>query len=281
MDGSARDYRHGAGWAQGAYPYAAITATTPFVLAHLSDPHIGADWGDCDPVERLQTAVESVCALRPAPDAILITGDLADSAADREYERLKELLAPLAAPVYVLPGNHDDRAALARHFGGPGSGGEPVQYVAELGPLRLVVLDTSRPGHDGGRVEPDQLAWLDRELASVPGTPTVLAMHHPPLVTGVPALDAIAIPAEDRWGLAAVLREHAQVQRVLAGHVHRAIAGEIGGRAVLTIPSTYVQLKLDFTSEDLHTTAEAPAIAVHVLIDGGLISHVQTVGPDR
>jgi hypothetical protein len=90
----------------------------------------------------------------------------------------------------------------------------------------------------------------------------------------------MAIPAEDRSGLAAILREHAQVQRVLAGHVHRAIAGEIGGRPVLTIPSTYVQLKLDFTSEDLHTTAEAPAIAVHVLIDGGLISHVQTVGPD-
>jgi Icc protein len=225
----------------------------------------------------LRTAVGSVCALAPAPDAVLITGDLADGAADSEYERLKELLAPLPAPVYVLSGNHDDRAAVARHFGVPGGDGEPVQYAAQLGPLRLVVLDTSRPGQDGGRLDSGQLGWLDRELASFPTTPTVLAMHHLPLATGVPALDAIGIPAEDRSALAAVLRGHGQIQRLLSGHVHRTIAGEIGGCAVLAIPSTYVQLKLDFTAQELAVTAEAPAIAVHVLLDGGLVSHVQTV----
>jgi 3',5'-cyclic AMP phosphodiesterase CpdA len=84
-------------------------------------------------------------------------------------------------PLYVLAGNHDDRGALHRHFGVPGADGEPVQYSADLGPLRLVVLDTTRPGEDAGELDAERLGWLDRELAAAPDLPTLLAMHHPPL----------------------------------------------------------------------------------------------------
>src|SRR5436190_14060947 len=89
----------------------------PFVLAQLSDPHIGAEWAGGDPVASLEAAVESVRSMRPGPEALLASGDLAGGAEDAEYERVRELLAPLQAPVYVLAGNHDDRAALHRHFG--------------------------------------------------------------------------------------------------------------------------------------------------------------------
>src|SRR6266545_6846726 len=152
----------------------------PFLLAQLSDPHIGAEWTDGDPVARLAAAVSSVRALRPQPDAVLVSGDLADNAADAEYEQVCELLAPLRAPLYVLPGNHDDRRALHRHFGVPGGDGEPVCYSVDLGPLRLVVLDTKLPGEPSGALEGDQVDWLDAELAAAPAQPTLLAMHHPP-----------------------------------------------------------------------------------------------------
>jgi 3',5'-cyclic AMP phosphodiesterase CpdA len=125
----------------------------PFLLAQLSDPHIGAEWFDDQSVGRLATAVESVRAVRPQPDAVLLSGDLADHATDEEYERLRELVAPLGAPLYVLPGNHDDRRALHRNFGVPGGDGEPARYSVDLGPLRLVVLDTTRPGEDSGALE--------------------------------------------------------------------------------------------------------------------------------
>jgi 3',5'-cyclic-AMP phosphodiesterase len=56
-------------------------------------------------VPRLAAAVESVRALRPPPDAVLVTGDIADHASDEEYDQVRELLTPLQAPLYALPGN--------------------------------------------------------------------------------------------------------------------------------------------------------------------------------
>jgi len=218
-----------------------------------------------------------VHALRPAPDAVLVTGDLTEHSDDAEYDQVRELLASLDAPLFVLPGNHDDPAALRRHFVVPGADSGPVQYAADLGGLRLVVVDSTRPGENPGALDEERLSWLDAELAAEPGTPTVLAMHHPPLFTGIPPLDAIGLPAEDRRALGVVMERHPHVRRIVAGHMHRTIAGELGGRAVLVAPSTYMQARLDLRSEELQTVPEPIGFAVHVLRDGELISHIQTV----
>ena len=215
--------------------------------------------------------------MRPRPDAVLFSGDLADSGADAEYEQLRELLRPLQAPMYLLPGNHDDRRALRRHFPVPGTDADPVQYSADLGPLRLVVLDTTRPGEDPGVLDAEQLGWLDAELATAPEQPTLLAMHHPPLVTGVPAWDAIGLPSGDRRALGEVVERHPQVRRLVAGHVHRTISGELAGRPVLSVPSTYVQARLNFGSQEIELAADPAGFAVHAVLDGDLISHVQPV----
>jgi 3',5'-cyclic-AMP phosphodiesterase len=208
---------------------------------------------------------------------VLVSGDLSENAADAEYEQVLELLAPLQAPIFVLPGNHDDRAALRRHFAVPGAGHEPVQYTVDLGPLRLVVIDTTKPGEDDGALDDERLSWLDAELAAAPDVPTVLAMHHPPLVTGIPALDEIGLPTEDRRALEAVLVRHPQVRRIVAGHVHRPVTSELAGRAVLAVPSTYMQARLDLVMNELQTVPDPAGFALHVLRDGELISHVQTV----
>jgi Icc protein len=249
----------------------------PFLLGQLSDPHIGADWGDGDSVARLAAAVESVRLLRPQPDAVLVSGDLADHATDAEYEQVRELLSPLGVPLHVLPGNHDDRRALHRHFGVPGADGEPVQYAVDLGPLRLVVLDTTRPGEDPGRLDTERLAWLDAELAAMPEVLTLLAMHHPPLSTGVPLWDELGLPTADRRALAEVVEGHPQVRRIVGGHMHRTMTGELAGRPVLTVPSTYVQMRLDLHAREVELTAEPAGFAVHTVVDGELVSHIQPV----
>jgi 3',5'-cyclic-AMP phosphodiesterase len=208
---------------------------------------------------------------------VLVSGDLAENAADAEYEQVLELLAPLQAPIFVLPGNHDDRSALRHHFGVPGADGDPVQYSADLGPLRLVVVDTTVPGDDIGALDDERLSWLEAELAAAPDVPTLLAMHHPPLVTGIPAMDEIGLPTSDRRALELVVEHHPQVRRIVGGHMHRPITSALAGRAVLAVPSTYMQARLDLLMEELQTVPDPAGFALHVLRDGELISHVQTV----
>src|SRR3954447_5104858 len=141
------------------------------MLAQLTDPHIRL--GDDAPDRALAAAVAAVVALDPAPDAVLVSGDLADTGDPREYARVRELLAPLPMPYHVLPGNHDDVTELEKVFG-------PAEYAVDVGELRLVAVDSTIPGPGDGRIPLDRLAAL---LDG--GKPTIVAMHHAPLVTGV------------------------------------------------------------------------------------------------
>ena len=249
----------------------------PFVLAQLTDLHVGADWVDADPAARVTAAVETIRALPFSPGALLVSGDLAEHGADAEYELVQELLAPLGMPLHVMPGNHDDRATLRRHFGLPGAGAEPIHYAAGLGPLRLVVLDTTVPGEDPGALDAGQLGWLDAELSRAPEVPTLLAMHHPPFATGIPPCDAVGLAPDARRALGDVVARHSHVRRIVAGHVHRTITGELAGRTVLTVPSTYAHTALDLEAEAAELVMEPPAVALHAVVDGVLVSHLQPV----
>ena len=245
----------------------------PFLLAQLSDPHIGADWDGADPVPRLAAAVRAVAEI--GPDAVLVTGDLSEHADAAEYALARELLEPLRMPLHVLGGNHDDRAGLRRAFGLPGEPDDPVQQAIDLGPLRLVTLDSTCPGEDGGELDEARLDWLDAALAEDATRPTVLALHHPPLATGVPAMDAIGLPGVARSALAALLARHVQVRVVVAGHVHRTVAAPLAGRPVLAVPSTYRQLRLDFAMQRLELGDDPAGFAVHALEGDELTSHVR------
>ena len=251
--------------------------STPFVVAQLSDPHIGATWGVGDPEALLARAVSAVKAIRPAPDAVLVSGDLSDNGTAAEYATVKGLLERLGAPVHVLPGNHDDRAALRAAFELPGSGAEPLHHVVDLGPLRLVCLDSTIPGEDGGSLDGERLAWLDATLAQAPVQPTIVALHHAPLLTGVPEADAIGLPDPDREAFGEILARHAQVRCVAAGHAHWAMVGSLGDRRVLVAPSTYVQARLDLVSDTVELANQPAGFLVHALLDGELVSYSQAV----
>lgn len=209
-----------------------------------------------------------------APDAVVVTGDIASTPTDDEYAEARDILAGLDAPLYPVPGNHDDPAGLLAHFDTPG--GES-SYAVALGPIRLVALDSTRPDGDGGRLDPARLDWLEATLAADPATPTLLAMHHPPLVSGMPTMDAIGIDADERRALEEVLGRHAQVQVIACGHVHRAMIGRLGPATVLAIPSTDMQLALDLAPGELRFVREPPCFAVHILVDGRIVSHIQPV----
>ena len=56
------------------------------------------------------------------------------------------------------------------------------------------------------------------------------------------------------------------------------IAADLGGCSVLTVPSTYLQCRLRLGSEEIELVDEPPAFAIHALLDGEVVSHVQPVG---
>lgn len=191
---------------------------------------------------------------------------------------MREELAPLRAPLFPLPGNHDARAPLREAFGLAGEGEARVDYAAELGPLRLLVLDSTVPGRVEGTLDAAALAWLEAELAAAPRLPTVVATHHPPLATGIPAWDGINLTAGERAALAEVVARHPQVRAIVGGHLHSPAAATLGGHPVLAAPSTYLPTAPRFGVDEVPTFGPGPGgFVLHVLRDGELASHLRWV----
>ncbi len=168
---------------------------------------------------------------------------------------------------------------LGASFGAAGGApGSRVTFTAGCGELRIVGLDSTIPGAIGGALGEDQLAWLERTLAAEPARPTLLALHHPPVMTGIRAMDSIALDAGDGDRLEELLAGHAQVRAVACGHVHTAMATVFAGRPLLICPATSSAVRLDLRPDDaipFATSAGPAGFAVHALVDGRLVSHVQ------
>ncbi|HVW47667.1 MAG TPA: metallophosphoesterase [Solirubrobacterales bacterium] len=250
----------------------------PYLLGQLSDLHLGdRPKHGADPTSSLEAVLAALDRLPNRLDAIVVTGDLTDHGRRKEYRLARELLDGTGLPVHVMPGNHDDRAKLREAFALPGDGDAPVDYEVDLGPLALVVVDSTAPGEEEpGRFEPAQLERLDRVLADIgEEKPTIVAMHHSPLPTAMPGWDrANLIPAEDR-ALEAVIARHPQVKVLIGGHLHRVATATLAGRPVLAGPSTYLQARPDFAAEDVEMYARAPGFALHAFHAGALSSQVE------
>lgn len=259
----------------------------PKLLVQLSDTHIRLPgqlaYRRVDTAALLAQAIVSVLALPQAPVAVVVTGDLTDFGRPAEYAHLRALLAPLACPVYLMPGNHDDRAALRRAFPEHDwlqqSGEAFLQYAVDLGGLRLIALDTSVTKAPHGELGPAHLAWLDAALAADRTTPTIVAMHHPPFATFIGHMDEIGLQQGGRE-LAAVIARHPQVERIVCGHLHRSIQARFAGTIAMTAPSTAHAVALDLATDAASEFAmQPPGYLVHAWSQtGDVASHLAFSG---
>lgn len=219
-------------------------------MIQITDTHIKApgrlayrkvDTGAC-----LARCVEHINRLDPSPDFVMGTGDLADGGKPEEYRHLRELLSPLKMLVYLLPGNHDDRAALRAEFSDHDYlfGDETfLHFVVEEHPVRVIALDTTIPGEPGGEVCRDRLAWLDARLRTGPEQPTAIFMHHPPFLTGIGHMDVQN--CKGGHALGTLLQEHPQVRWMMCGHVHRSIISQWYGITASIAPSPSLAVPFD------------------------------------
>ena len=252
------------------------------LLAHISDLHIkrpGAlAYRRVDTGAALARCVAALNALKPRPDVVIMTGDLVDQGDPEQYAHLKTLLAPLEIPYYLLVGNHDDRTALREAFSDRPelrAGGDFVHYAADIGPLRLIALDSLVPGQSAGNLCDARLAWLETQLDAANGQPVIVALHHPPFECGIGHMDALRLGPQAAERLAALIARYPNVERVICGHVHRPMFVRFGGTIASAVPAPAHQVALDLRDDAPSAfMLEPPAFALHRYdAASGLVTH--------
>lgn len=254
------------------------------LLAQITDLHVCPKgqlaYGRVDTAGMLRDALAHLNRLDPRPDAVIITGDLADTGEPAAYAHLREILSGLNLRWFVIPGNHDRMAEFRRAFADQAylpADGEFIQYAIDDFPVRIVAVHSVIPGRTDGMLCAERLGWLDRTLAEQPDKPTVVIMHHPPFATGLRHLDAVGMT--DVAGLEQVIARHPQVERILAGHVHRAMQIRFGGTIASACPSTAHQVALDLRPDGADTfTLEPPGFQLHRWNGSTLYTYTVNVG---
>lgn len=221
-------------------------------VLQISDLHLRGDgrlsFRKVDTPACMRVMADYLHSLTSKPDAIVITGDLADSGDERAYHMLYEALSDLPMPIYAVPGNHDRRDRMRAILLGWVPEESPVPprvcHCVNMGDLRLVLLDSMEPGSHSGHCPEAMARWLDACLQEAPAKPTLIFMHHPPFLTGMGVMDE---PFEGAALLREVL-ERAPGARLCCGHMHRPIFTLWAGCPALTAPSVSMQIDLDLTS---------------------------------
>ena len=249
------------------------------LIAQITDMHVvpsGELMGQVVPTNAmLAAAIVRINALVPAVDVILATGDLTENGSPESYSALRDILATAIAPVFLIPGNHDNpnemRAAFPEHtYLGSGAF---MHYTVEEWPLRLIGLDTRIDQHPCGDICSTRLAWIKDQLDAQHERPTLIFMHHPPFRPGIWWMDAIGLRGAQ--GLEDLVRRYNNIEAVVCGHIHRPITQRWGGTIATVAPSTAHQMNLDLEGKDfLGSTKEPAALLLHRWsAETGLVTH--------
>lgn len=114
-------------------------------IAHISDIHCtqGPDFND----KIFEKATRLVNALNA--DFVFVSGDLTTNGLLPEYELAQKKLNQIMSPLYIVPGNHDERNLGFKLF--PEFIGE-TDFVHSFQELTLIGLASSEPDKDDGRL---------------------------------------------------------------------------------------------------------------------------------
>lgn len=257
------------------------------LIAQITDIHLGFDPVDPDELNRrrLDAVLKALVEMSPRPDLLLATGDLVeDGFDDVSYERLRAILTDLPFPVHFALGNHDSRGDFLAWFPEAETVDGFLQYTIEDHPVRILVLDTLEEGRHGGAFCATRAAWLRDRLAEQPDRPTIVALHHPPIETG---LSWMTENPDAQWVLRLwdVIAEADNIVAMIAGHLHRPVVTQWAGTTLAICPSTAPQVALDLEPIDPEQpdgrpmiVADPPWFGLHLWTGSGLVSHFDTAG---
>ncbi|HEU5019934.1 MAG TPA: metallophosphoesterase [Pseudolabrys sp.] len=217
------------------------------IIAQISDTHIALDTPDAD--RRLgdfARTITDINALDPAPDVIVHSGDVVHNGRRDEYAEAAAILATACAPVYVLPGNKDDRTNLRRTFSPHGylaPDSDFIDYTVEDYPVRLIALDTLSSSSNKGEFCRERalrlVDMIDRETTK----PIAVFTHHPPFEVTVGPDPFHFETANAMARLRRGVQHAGRVVAVFSGHVHRSTAGHVGSIPAIVVPCIATTLR--------------------------------------
>jgi Icc protein len=189
------------------------------------------------------------------PDLVVNLGDVLEDEApelDRaRYAECMRLLALSGAERLDVAGNHDvvhlDGSWLRKVWGLDGDG--PLYRSLDRGGVHLVVLATHETKDVDVRIDDQQLAWLESDLAATT-LPTVVLMHHSAAeqhlignrwFSKAPHLALV----KERRRLRGILEASGKVVLVVNGHLHWNHLDVIRGIPYVTVQSLIENLDDD------------------------------------
>ncbi len=234
---------------------------------------------------RLSEAVLALNNETVSPEVVIATGDLTNWGQHSEYDQLVHLVGPLEPPLLPLPGNHDDRDELRAAFPEtPWVDAAHASWVTTIGDVNLIGLDSTIPGAAGAEFDEDREQWLITALATAEtsgASQTLLALHHPPFVTGIDWMDRAGFIGLER--LTAVLTESRSspgsgVDRIICGHLHRPISSVVAGVPAQVGISTVQHVALDLAPDAPITMINDPAgYLLHNFVGQSWVTHTRYV----
>lgn len=238
------------------------------LIAQLSDLHVpeeGAVFsGSIDPGERLRQAIALLNDMKPKASALLITGDLVETGTRSEYAHLRLVLDSVEdIPVYLLPGNRDDRRALRDVFHEHDYffSENRLFFRIEFDDAQIIGLDTAVDHESHGALDDAQLEWLDGVL-SADRRPALVAMHHPPLMSHLGMMDQWCLRGME--ALAGRLQPYDHIRLITCGHLHRAVSTRFANIRLNVCPSTTFSIGLELYQKDrLSWCDEGGAFQIH------------------
>ncbi len=210
-------------------------------IVQLTDTHLFADetptLSERQTNQTFRQALQKLQQVVPPPDLLLLTGDLSQDDSSESYEYLYGAIAPLNIPTYWLPGNHDQNLeALVEILSEPPCA---PNKVFQQGGWQLILLGTMQPQQIQGYLAQEALDWFEAQLQAQPELPTLVALHHHPLVIDSAWMDRIRLENSDAF--LAVCDRHPQIKVVLNGHIHQVFDEMRNGVRFLGSPSTCIQ----------------------------------------
>ncbi|WP_288416866.1 3',5'-cyclic-AMP phosphodiesterase [uncultured Acinetobacter sp.] len=210
------------------------------VIIQITDTHLLEDpqheFVGINPEQSFHQVIAHIRAHYPKIDAIIHTGDLAQTPTAVTYARYLDYMQTLGIPFFHVPGNHDDPA----HFPFHASSSQDISIVA-MGQWHLVLLNSAVVGKVDGWISDHQLMQLQQHLQQHSSVSTILACHHHPFEMQSKWIDQHKL--KNTATLLDVIHAHPQVKAVLCGHVHQESSHRWEHVEFLSSPSTSVQFK--------------------------------------